>query len=293
MPKKSDEPCIVTFFFKVIFRNDEHGICMVIQNSAHQTAACMISISLVFFLFNGACSQDEKPSPPSQTYKIVKAISKAPGLAKAKKSLIDESLKPKPEEKSVAETKPAAVEERESEKPKIVIEKALPKEETGYYVVKKGDTLAGVAAREDVYGDSLKWPILGRHNVDGLNPMPTAEDLPEKVLPEGMKLKFFTQDEVQNNLEESGKRQWVVNVLSSPNKKEVIPVAVRLIRAGFPVYITRANVKGTDYMRVRVGFFAGKTEADAEGRRLMKVLKLSDFWTMKAREEEVREFGGY
>jgi hypothetical protein len=174
-----------------------------------------------------------------------------------------------------------------------VTDEALPKEETGYYVVNKGDTLAGVAGKEDVYGDSQKWPILVRHNLDGLNHMSTAEDLPNKVLPEGMKLKILTQDEVKDNLEEMGERRWAVNVLSSPNEKEVIPVVDRLIREGFPVYITHAKVKETDYMRVRVGFFAEKSEADVEGKRLMEVLKLPDFWTIKAREEEMREFGGY
>lgn len=265
---------------------------MVIQKGTHQIAVLFIFISLVFFLFNSACSQDEKPLPSSQPQKIVKAISKAPGLAKAKKPQINESLRPKPEEKSGAETKPAANEEKESERPKIVTEEARSREEAGYYVVKKGDTLASVAAREDVYGDPLKWPILGRHNLDELNPMSTAEDLPDRVLPEGMKLRFFTRDGVQNNLKERGKKQWAVNVLSSPNKKMVGPVVVRLIRAGFPVYITQANIRGTDYMRVRVGFFAEKTEADVEGKRLMEVLKLPEFWTIKA-EEEVREFGGY
>lgn len=266
---------------------------MMVQKSAHQIADLMTSISLVFFLFIGACSQDEKPLPPSQTHKIVKAISKAPGLAKAESPRMDENLKPKPEEKNIAETRSTANEERELEKPKIVTDEALPKEKAGYYVVKRGDTLASVAVREDVYGDSLKWAILGRHNLDELNPMSMADDLPDKMLPEGMKLKFFTQDEVQNNLEKRSRRRWTVNVLSSPNKKEVVPVVVRLIRAGFPVYITRANVNGTDYMRVRVGFFADKTKADAEGKKLMEVLKFTDFWVMKAREKEVREFGGY
>jgi len=266
---------------------------MMIRKSARQIAARMISISLVFFLFNGACSQDEKPLPSSQTHKIVKGISKVHDLTEAKTPKINENLKPKPEEKGVGETKPAAVEETELERPKFVKEEAPPKEETGYYVVKKGDTLAGVAGKEDVYGDPLKWPILVRHNVDGLNQMSTAEDLPDKVLPDGMKLKIFTQDEVKNNQKERGKRRWAVNVLSTPNKREVIPVVVRLIRAGFPVYITRASVKGTDYMRVRVGFFSEKSEADVEGKRLMEVVKLSDFWTIEVGEKEMREFGGY
>jgi hypothetical protein len=266
---------------------------MMIQKSTLQTAARMISISLVLFLFNGACSKDEKPLPSSQTHKIVKSISRPPVITEAKTPKISESLRPEPEQERVAETKPAAIEEGELEKSRIRTEVALPKEEKGYYVVKRGDTLADIAAREDVYGDSLKWPILWRHNVDGLNDMSTAEDLPDSVLPEGMRLRVLTEDEVKNNLEERGKRGWAVNLLSSPNEEEVIPVVVRLVRAGFPVYITRANVKGTDYTRVRVGFFAEKAEADAEGRRLVAVLNLPDFWTIKAIEKEVREFGGY
>lgn len=181
---------------------------MMIQKSAQQIAARIISISLVFFLFNGACLQDEKPLPSHQTYKITKGISKAPLFSEEEERQIDESLKPKPEDKNLAETKPAANEERELEKPKIMTEEALPKEEWGYYVVKKGDTLAGVAAREDVCRDLLKWPILGRYNLDELNPMSTAEDdLPDKVLPEGIILKFLTQDEVQKNLKERDNRR--------------------------------------------------------------------------------------
>jgi hypothetical protein len=253
----------------------------------------MMPISLLFLLFNGACSQDKKPLPSPQTHKIVKPISKASVVIEEKTPQIDESSKPKPEEKGVAETTPATVIERELERPKIVTEEALPKEEGGYYLVKKGDTLAGIAGKEDVYGDPLRWPILVRYNVDVLNRMSSVEDLPDRVLPEGINLKILTQDEVKDNLEERGRRQWAVNVLSSPNMKEVIPVVVRLVRVGFPVYITRAKVKGTDYMRVRVGFFAEKAEADAEGKRLVEVLKLPDFWTIEAREEEVQEFGGY
>jgi hypothetical protein len=277
----------------------------MIQKSTRQIAARMIPISLVFFLFSGACSQDEKPLPSPQTHKIVKAISKAPGLTEEKTPQIDDGLKPEPWEKSAAKATPTTAIEMKLERPKIVAEEALPreetllgeeilpKEETGYYVVKRGDTLARVAGREDVYGDPLKWPILVRHNVDVLNRISTAEGLPDRALPDGMELRILTQDEVKDNLETTGERRWAVNVLSSPNEKEVIPVVVRLIRAAFPVYITRAKVKGTDYMRVRVGFFEGETEADAEGKRLMEVLKLPDFWAMKAKEEEVREFGGY
>ncbi len=266
---------------------------MKIRKRERQIAAQMISIILVFFLFNSACSQDEKPLPSPETHKIVKSISKVPVSTEAKAHQTDESLRSKSEGNGMAETKPVAVEEKEPERPKRATEEASPNEETGYYVVKKGDTLAGIAGKVDVYGDSLKWPILVRHNMDELTPILTAEDLPDRVLPDGMRLKIFTLDEVKDNLKKRGKREWAVNVLSSPNKNEVIPVVLRLIRFGFPVYITRANVKGTDYMRVRIGFFAEKAKAVAEGNKMRDALKLSGFWTPKAGENEVREFGGY
>jgi hypothetical protein len=277
----------------VICQNDGDGIGMTIRKSTNQVIAYTISIFLMFLLCNGACSQEEKPLPPLHPQKVVKVISKAPGLKGEKKTQVNESLKSKLEKKGAAETKPALVQEGELEKPKIVTEETPPKEEKGYYVVMEGDTLSGIAGRKDIYGDPLKWPILGRHNVDMFNHMPAAEDLPDRMLREGARLKIITQDEVKKNLEEMSKRRWVVNVLSSQDNKEVIPVVASLIRVGFPVYVTRAKVNGKNYMRVRVGFFADKTEAEVEGKRLVEVLNLSDFWTIRVGEKEAQEFGGY
>ncbi|UCF56860.1 MAG: SPOR domain-containing protein, partial [Deltaproteobacteria bacterium] len=82
-------------------------------------------------------------------------------------------------------------------------------------------------------------------------------------------------------------------VLSSPNKAEIIPAAIRLVKEGYPVYITRARVKGKDYMRLRVGFFEEKAEADTEGKKIMAMLNFPGTWTLKAGKQEFEDFGRY
>jgi hypothetical protein len=266
---------------------------MIIPNSVWRIAVSTVSIGLVLLLLNGACSRDEDSLPTLQSPKVVKPIVRAPVSTEKDVPPNKRTLNPKSEEKMVEETRPAAVEEKGLETPEIAATVAPSKEETGYYVAKKGDTLAGIAGREDVYGDPLKWPIIGRHNVNRLSYMSAGEDLPDRALPEGMKLRVLTPDEVKENLEKRAKMRWAVNALSSPSKAEVIPAVVRLIREGFPVYITRARVKGKDYMRVRIGFFKDKASADTEGKKIMDVLNLSDTWTFTVGEQEIQAFGGY
>jgi cell division septation protein DedD len=82
-------------------------------------------------------------------------------------------------------------------------------------------------------------------------------------------------------------------VLSTPNKKEIIPATMRLLHEGYLAYITRTNIKGKDYMRLRVGFFGKKAEADAAGEKIKALLNLGDPWKTKAGKEEFKEFAGY
>jgi hypothetical protein len=55
-----------------------------------------------------------------------------------------------------------------------------------------------------------------------------------------------------------------------------LPTAIRLVNDGYPVYLTRAKVKGKDWMRLRVGFFKNRTEATTEAKKIMGLLKLAD-----------------
>jgi len=57
--------------------------------------------------------------------------------------------------------------------------------------------------------------------------------------------------------------------------------------------MTRVEVEGKEWMRLRVGFFGQKEDAEEEGKKLMEILGFSDIWTTKVGDIERGEFGGY
>ena len=255
--------------------------------------AAAVAICLVTFLWCGSCSREDPP--PVQRVKEVKRI-KMPATEEAKTEATDEEKISKTEVKEPEEVKKAAVEEKALTMPQTDAEEkeTKPEEVTGYYAVKKGDSLSAIAAREDVYGDPLKWPILYRLNKDELGKLITLEEiLPDTELPEGVRLRFVSSDEVRENLERRLHNVWAVNVLSATTDGKIIPLAIKLINNGYPAYVTHTKVKGKDWMRLRVGFFGNRTEADTEGKKIMAMLKLTDSWVTKVGEEERKEFGGY
>ena len=259
-----------------------------------KVSAIIVSICLTPFLWCGGCTREEPPPPPVKKYKVVMPI-KRPAPEKAKASLPGKREKVKEEIKEAAEVKTASVEEKAIKPPETeTMEKESAAEEvTGYYIVKKGDSLSSIAGRDDVYGDPLKWPILYRFNMDKLAKLQVGDGFLERELPEGVRLKIITPDEARENLKRRLNNVWVVNVLSATTKGEIIPSAIRLIRSGYPVYITCAKVKGGDWIRLRVGFFKNKTKADTEGRKIMTMLDIANSWVTKAGKRELEEFGGY
>lgn len=278
----------------MFFSADRPGFSSMTRKGVLQAAAPIISICLALFSLNSGCSREEEPLPPLQKPRVVKPIER-PMSEETKTAELSEELKAKPEEKEGEGTKTAAVEEKVLKKPEIETERketALA-EEAVYYIVKEGDSLASIAGREDVYGDPMKWPILCRLNMEKLADMEEGEAFVDKNLPEGMRLKTITPDEMKDNLKKRANSPWVINVLSSPNKAEIIPAAIRLVKEGYPVYITRAKVKGKDYMRLRVGFFEKKAAADLEGKKIMAMLNLPNSWTLKAGKHEFEDFGRY
>lgn len=285
----------------------------------------ILSISLMLFSLCVGCSKEEPPPPPPkkiQKIKIVKPIkkpepekaplpaeqererAKAQEAEKIKTAVVEGKPKQVPE--TVTEEKEIQAKEGEDVKTAAVEEKALKmpetderkketavEEVTGYYIVKEGDSLSGIAAGEDVYEDSLKWPILYRLNMDKLGKLQLGKGFPDRELPEGVRLKISTPDEIKENLERRPHNVWVVNVLSATTSGEIIPAAIRLINNGYLVFITRAKVKGKDWMRLRVGFFKDRAESDTEAKKIMTMLNLVNSWVSKIGEEEFAEFGGY
>lgn len=259
----------------------------------HSPVICAFMAVLVLV---AGCSRGEEPPPPVQDNKVVRPIERPPPPPPqmAEAPATDEDLGAPPAEQT-AETGMAAVTEKAPGEPEKEVPKAErpPEPEPGYYVVSKGETLWSVAGRAEVYGDPLKWPILWRSNADTLGDMAEGVDFVDKELPEGIRLKVVTPEEVEENLKRRANHFWVLNILSSPNKGEVTSAAMKLLRGGYPVYITRAKVKGKDYMRVRVGFFKSKKEADSKGEEIVAQLKMGELWKTKAGEEEFKGFGGY
>jgi LysM repeat protein len=268
--------------------------------------ASMMRIFMVLLFALAACSgEDQQPlqTPPP---KVVQPIKPSTADVEKPTTTLAEEKKPEVGEKTQMEKrapsaeKPALVSKPEpedkkaaSEEPTTTQAKKKEKDEPGFYVVKKGDSLSSIAARTEVLKDPLKWPILLRLNRDKLGEWTAGEDLPDRDLPQGMKLKMVTAREARASFKKETSGLWVVNVLSAATRAEIVPPAVTLVKQGYPVYIVRANVQGKNYMRLRLGFFKNKSEADEVGKKIKEQMTFQDSWTAKADKEEYEEVAGF
>jgi hypothetical protein len=266
----------------------------------------MVRFFIVLLFALGACSGEDQQAPQTPPPKVVQPIK--PSMADTEKPTTTVAGEKKPqvaekaqtEKPAVSQEKPSAAptpaaEEKKvaSEEPTTTQARKKDKEEPATYLVKKGDSLSSIAARADILKDPLKWPILFSLNKDKLGEWATGEDLPDRELPQGTKLKVITAGEARASLKKATGALWVVNVLSATTSAEIVPPAVTLVKQGYPVYIVRANVKGKDYMRLRVGFFKNRSEADEVGKKIKEQLSFQDSWSTKADKEEYEEVAGF
>jgi hypothetical protein len=240
-----------------------------------------------------ACSE-EGPSSSQEKQIIVKKILKAEA-AKGKKPSVraDKRLETKSKGSGEKASTPTGADQHKSVSPTPVSEAVEDRTKGGYYMVQKGETLTGIAGLTEIYGDSLKWPLLLRSNLEKLADLGSASDLPNRILPRGIKLRILSKDEINENLKKRADRLWVVNVLSSTTTERITPNTIYLLKAGYPTYISTANIDGKDWMRLRIGFFKNREEAQDKGKRVMNKLGLKDSWVIKIKEEEFAEYGGY
>jgi hypothetical protein len=258
-----------------------------------KVSATIISVCLTLFLLCVRCSREEPARPQAPKNKVTRPI-QMPAPEKVETSLTGVEEQAKTEVKDAGEVGSAAIEERELRPPETYTEEreAASEEESRYYVAQKGESLSGIAAREDVYGDSLKWPLLYRLNMDKLGKWQAAEDLPDREVPKGLRLKTISPNEIRESLKDIGYDAWAVNVLSGTTNREIIPAAITLMRNGYPVYITRVKFKEKDWMRLRVGFFKNRSDAENAWENIMTILNLTDSWIVKVAKQELEEFGG-
>jgi hypothetical protein len=260
-----------------------------IQENVMRAFSTTILICLLGIAWFSGCSSDEKPQAPLPPAKIVKPIAKP-----APKETLSPATQDKERGGIETETSPS-VETARKTRPGLATaqEQKTPQEEGGYYIVRKGQSLASIAGLQGTYRDPLKWPLIFRTNLEKLESLPAGGALPETPLPEGMRLRIVTPEEAEKNARNRTGHEWVINVLSSTSEEEIALAAGVLVKKGYPIYITQGQVKGKEWMRLRVGFFETKRDADALGKKIQDLLDLGDPWITKAGQDEFREFGGF
>jgi len=251
--------------------------------------AALISILVIFVIIGTGCSGEETPSSSSPEKSVIRQPIQMPVQEKAETLTVDLSATPEPAAKTETKKTVATVTEKKPEKKS----EGLKQEEKGYYITENGDSLSKIAGRKDVYGDRLKWPIIYRLNMDVLDGFARDLTFPDKEIPAGIRLKIVSSLKVQENLTKNPKDYWIINVLSAQEEEVIVPYAIKLIRSGYPAYITTADINGKEWMRLRVGFYGQKEVADREGEKLMEILGFTDIWTTKVGDIERGEFGGY
>jgi hypothetical protein len=253
-----------------------------------KVAAALISIWVISIIIGTGCSREEPSSYPEKNAVVRKPIGMAP-QKKAETVTVAKSASPEPVVKKESKEIVATVTEKKPEKKS----EGLKREEKGYYITEKSDSLSKIAGRKDIYGDSLKWPIIYRLNMKELDDMAKDANFPKREISAGTRLKIILQTDARENLKKRAKDYWIVNVISLPEEASIVPYAVKLIKNGYPAYITRVDIKGKEWMRLRVGFFGQKEEAEENGRKLVDLLDVSDIWTTKVGDIERGEYGGY
>ncbi len=234
----------------------------------------LLSILLISSLSVPGCSE-KKTNDSAGKVVVKKAITESPEEKITKKA------------PAVSEAVPATETDKPAETP------TPEKAEEKFYTARQNENISDIAARDDVYGDPLKWILLYRFNREAFDGTQKDETFPEKPVPAEVKLKVISRGDARKTLTTGPRDHWVVNVLSSPEEEKIVPDALRLVDNGYPAYITKANVKGQDYIRLRVGFYEEKTGAEAAGKKIAEALNVSDIWTTRADESEYKEFGGY
>lgn len=172
-------------------------------------------------------------------------------------------------------------------------ESRAPAKET-FYKVRKNDSLSDIAGRQEVYGDALKWPSLFRLNRSALEKMRVTESFPVEKLPEGLRLKYVSRDEAATRLAEAADKLWVVDVASARSMSGVVPSAILLMRKGHHAYVTKSQLAGEEWIRLRVGFYKDILEALKASEEVKALLNMSETpMPMKIERKELERFAGF
>jgi len=163
-----------------------------------------------------------------------------------------------------------------------------------FYKVRKNDSLSDIAGHQEVYGDALKWPSLFRLNRSALEKMKVTESFPVEKLPEGLRLKHVGRDQAAEQLVEAADKLWVVDVASDKSMNGVVPSAILLMRKGYHAYLTKSQLAGEEWIRLRVGFYKDILEALKVSNEVKVLLNVPETpMPMKIDRKELERFAGY
>jgi hypothetical protein len=177
----------------------------------------------------------------------------------------------------------------QAQEPDMPEQASAEEAQEGYYTVRTGDTLAGIAGRKDVYGDALKWPRLFHLNMEKLADLKVTESFPQRKLPEGLALRYAVAPEHRAAWPDE---PWALNVASVQNSRRIVLYAVKLMKAGYHVYLTRAQVSGKEWTRLRVGFYSNRGEAFTAATEIKALLGLPENpWIIRISKEEIKAQG--
>lgn len=163
------------------------------------------------------------------------------------------------------------------------------------HTTQKGDTLRSIAARKDVLRDPLKWILLYRLNRDALLPLKVRSvKLADAALPSGLDMIYISPEEAgKQALKINSGKFWVVSLYSEVKERNLATHAVQLADTGYNVYLSRHESKRKKWIRLRVGFYSNRKEADVAGRQITRFLGMKKYWVQKVPISEIREFGAY
>jgi len=105
-------------------------------------------------------------------------------------------------------------------------------------------------------------------------------------------LQYAVPREASEHLAALRNKPWVVNVASVQNSRRIVLYAVKLMKAGYHVYLTRAQVSGKDWTRLRVGFYANRAEAFNAATQIKALLAPPEKpWIIRIGKEEIEAQG--
>ena len=256
----------------------------------------IISLGLVMLLavqlWAIGCSQRDSQEEESGPPKVVVKIQRPPEAPESVKSQAAANLSDTKEtQEADKEVSQPTIEQTESAAQ--TAQEGESNNHEGWYRVTDKDTLIVVAGSSRIYSDPYKWLSLLRLNLQTLESLGLTPGVETRELSPGLRLRYLTPREVEKRRKELQGRKWVVNILSDKRMEKISGLAIKLIKNGIPVYITKAEVKGEQWFRLRTGFFATLEEAKEMKDRVEKIIGVKGLWVAKISDEEFNRYAGY